>query len=67
MPGTLAVVGVGNKQDPRVKKMESHPGHYHAFAYCPGCKERSIYAVPLGTAIEDLSCPKCRQRLVHAG
>lgn len=66
MPGTHAVIGVGQKEDPRVKQMETHPGHYHIFAYCPGCKGIDNFAIPIGTTVENTVCPKCSQKLTRA-
>jgi hypothetical protein len=66
MAGTLAVVGVGQKEDPRVKQMEAHPNHYHIYAKCSGCQGIDNFAIPLGTTIDLFKCPKCNQKLNRA-
>lgn len=64
--GTLAVIGVGEREDPRVLKMNTHPESYQIYAYCPHCKETKVVTVPLGLTVEQAICATCNNHLMHA-
>jgi hypothetical protein len=64
--GTHAVIGVGQKEDPRVQKRKVHPSEYQMYAYCPGCKETRVFTIPLGVPVDRFACPNCHELLKSA-